>query len=59
MLNRKATIVLLTVGSKIKKKHKSLVGRVKVELHLLTYATKADLKNATGVDNQNLLKRLI
>ena len=33
-------------------------GRVKAELDLSNYATKTDLKNATGVD-QNLLKRLI
>ena len=35
---------------------KSLVGRVKVELYLSNYATKADLKNATGVDTSKLLK---
>ena len=29
---------------------KSLAGRVKVELDLSNYATKVDLKNATGVD---------
>ena len=29
---------------------KSLGGRVKVELDLSNYATKVDLKNATGVD---------
>ena len=29
---------------------KSLGGRMKVELDLSNYATKADLKNATGVD---------
>ena len=34
-------------------------GRVKVELDLTNYATKSDLKNDTGVDNQNLLKRLV
>ena len=34
-------------------------GRVKVELDLFSYATKSDLKNATGVDTSNLLKRLI
>ena len=33
--------------------------RVKVELDLFSYATKSDLKNATGVDTSNLLKRLI
>ena len=37
----------------------SLGERVKVELDLCYYGTKADLKNPTGVDNQNLLKRLI
>ena len=58
MLNGKATIVLLIVGL-IKKaakmseyfpKPKSLGANVKVELDLSNYATKADLKNATGVD---------
>ena len=29
---------------------KSLGGRVKVEFNLSNYETKADLKNATGVD---------
>ena len=29
---------------------KSFGGRVKVELDLSNYATKVDLKNATGVD---------
>ena len=29
---------------------KSSEGRVKIELDLSNYATKADLKNATGVD---------
>ena len=38
---------------------KYLGGRVKVELDLSNYATKADLKTATGVENQNILKRLI
>ena len=32
-------------------KPKSLGGRVKVELDLSNYATKADLKNATGLAN--------
>ena len=31
-------------------KSKSLGGKVKVELGLSNYVTKADLKNATGVD---------
>ena len=32
---------------------------VKVELDLSNYATKADLKNATGIDTYKLLNRLI
>ena len=38
---------------------KSSGGRVKVELNLSNYATKADLKIATGPDTPNLLKILI
>ena len=38
---------------------KSSRGRVKVELDLPNYAAKADLKNAKGPDDQNLLIRLI
>ena len=34
---------------------KALEGRVKVELDLSNYATKADLKNATGVDTSKFL----
>ena len=33
---------------------KSLGGRVKVELDLSNYATKADLKTATGVDTPKI-----
>ena len=67
MLNGNATIVLLTVGL-IKKdmakmsEHfsdpKSLAGRVKIELDLYNYATKADLKNATGVDTSKFAKKV-
>ena len=32
-------------------------GRVKVELDLFNYATKADLKNATGVDKSKFAKK--
>ena len=32
--------------------------KIKVELDLSKYATKSDLKNATGVDISNLLKML-
>ena len=36
---------------------KSLGGSVKVELDLSNYATKADLKNATGVDTSSFAKK--
>ena len=38
---------------------KSLGERMKTELDLSNYATKAGLKNATGVDVQHFLKKLI
>ena len=38
-------------------KPKSLKANVKVELDLPNYATKADLKNATGVDTTNSTKK--
>ena len=37
---------------------KSLAGRMKVEFHLSNYATKADLKNETGVDTSKFAKRV-
>ena len=37
---------------------KSLGGRVKVELDLSNYATKADSKNATGVDTSKFDKKV-
>ena len=37
---------------------KSSGGRVKVELDLSNYATKADLKNATGVDTSKFVKQV-
>ena len=37
---------------------KSLGGRVKVELDLSNYATKADLKNATGVDTSKFAEKV-
>ena len=40
-------------------KPKSLGANLKVELDLSNYETKADLKNATGVDTSFLLKKLI
>ena len=44
--------------SKFFRKPKSLGGRVKVELDLSNYATKADLKNATGVDTSKFAKKV-
>ena len=37
---------------------KSSGGRVKVELDLPNYATKVDLKNATGVDTSKFAKKV-
>ena len=37
---------------------KSSGGRMKVELDLSSYATKADLKNATGFDTSDFAKKL-
>ena len=37
---------------------KSSGGRVKVELNLSNYATKADLKNAAGVDTSKCAKKI-
>ena len=39
-------------------KLKTLVGNVKVELDLSNYATKADLKNATGIDTSKFAKKI-
>ena len=36
---------------------KFLGGRLKVELDLINYATKADFKNATGVDTSSFAKK--
>ena len=38
-------------------KPKSLGANVKFELDLSNYATKADLKNATGVDTSDFVKK--
>ena len=38
-------------------KPKSFAGRVKVELDLSNYATKADLKNAAGADTSKFAKK--
>ena len=39
-------------------KPKSLGSNVKVELYLYNYATKADLKNAAGVDTSDFAKKV-
>ena len=39
-------------------KSKSLGGRVKVELDLSNYATKTDLKNATGASTSKFAKKV-
>ena len=38
---------------------KSLGGRVKFQLDLSNYATKTDLKNATGADTSSFLKKTV
>ena len=38
------------------KPYRSFEGNVKVELDLSSYATKAELKNATGVDKSEIDK---
>ena len=43
--------------SKYYPKQKSLGANVKVELDLFNYATKADLKHATGVDTSDFAKK--
>ena len=63
MLNGKATIILLTVGLIVKLSEyfpepKSFGKRVKVELDWSNYTTKADLKNATGVDTSKVAKKV-
>ena len=57
MLNGKDTVICLIVGwIKIHSVHEWIFSRtdlgekVKVELNLSNYATKADLKNTTGID---------
>ena len=65
MLNGKTTKVLLAVGlikedavemSEYFPEPKSSGERVTLELDLSDYATKADLKNVTGVDTAKFLK---
>ena len=43
--------------SELFSKQKPFGGRLKVELHLSNYATKIDLKNATGVDTSKFDKK--
>ena len=67
MLNGKVMIVHLIVGSINKKivkiseyfpETKSSGKKVKVELDLSNYATKTNLKNATGVDKLSFVKKV-
>ena len=69
MLNGKATIVLLTVGlvkrtfiNEYFPEPKSSGGRLKVELYLSNYATKAKKKkkkkSAAGVDTSKFAKKI-
>ena len=53
ILTEKNLLVLLIYITK----PKSLGANVKVELELSNYATKADLKNATGVDTSDFAKK--
>ena len=65
MLNGKAVIILLSVGLMNKtykykwvfSKTEIFRGKLKVELDLSNYATKANLKNATGVDTSDFAKK--
>ena len=50
MSNGKVTIIILINGSITKR----IGGNVKVELNFSSYATKAELTNAAGVDTSNL-----
>ena len=66
MLNRTDVIIVLIVGSLTKyivllseyfPKPKSLGANVKVKSDLSNYVTKADLKNATGVNTSDFIKK--
>ena len=66
MLNRTDVIIVLIVGSITKyivllseyfPKPKSLGANVKVKSDLSNYVTKADLKNATGVNTSDFIKK--
>ena len=64
MLVGKATLAVGLIkitwykGVNIFSEQKSLERRVKVELDLYNYATKADLKNATGIDTSKFAKNI-
>ena len=69
MLNGKDMIILITIGlikkisyvkmSYFPELHTHSKNKVEVELDLSNYATKSDLKNATGVDTSDFYKKLI
>ena len=46
--------ILYKIGQYFPKPYRAFIGNVKAELDLSSYATKADLKNATGVDTSKL-----
>ena len=57
MLNGKDTMIRLIVGLIKKTSKNEWIWKVKVELDLFNYATKTDLKNATKMINQLLIKK--
>ena len=69
MLNAEAMIFLLIVGlitkisldktSYFPEPYNRSRNKIKVELDLSNYATKSDLKNATGVDTSKFVKKLV
>ena len=68
-LNAEAMILLLIVGliTKISldktcyfpEPYNRSRNKIKVELDLSNYATRSDLKNATGVDTSKFVKKLV
>ena len=69
MLNAEAMILLLIVGlitkisldktSYFPEPYNRSRNKIKVELDLSNYATRSDLKNATGVDTSKFVKKLV
>ena len=69
MLNAEAMILLLIVGlitkisldktSYFPEPYNRSRNKIKVELDLSNYATRSDLKNATGADTSKFVKKLV